>query len=223
VTFLDNHDENGRFYYQDPAEPHRWDGQATMALGCLFALQGIPCVYYGTEQGLHGHGGRREAVREALWGAGPSAFDPGHPFYEAIQRLAAVRAEQPALRYGRQYFRPVAGDGAHFGHSPYPGGVLAFSRILNDQEVLVVANADAQAGHAVDVLVDRALNPEGTTYVIAYSNQSAAQAAAPQPVAEKPAGTIEIRALDGTVTQGPARSCRVTLRPLEAQILVRAD
>ena len=44
-----------------------------MGLACLYSLPGVPCLYYGTEQGLHGHGSD-PAVREALWG-GPG-FDP---------------------------------------------------------------------------------------------------------------------------------------------------
>src|SRR5512144_1636398 len=48
----------------------------------------------------------------------------------------------PALRYGRQYFRPVSGDGVNFGISPFPGGIVSFSRILNNREVLVTANTN---------------------------------------------------------------------------------
>ena len=46
VTFLDNHDRQQRFYFQDPGNPHRFDDQLTMGLACLFTLQGIPAVYY---------------------------------------------------------------------------------------------------------------------------------------------------------------------------------
>ena len=81
-----------------------------MAVACLFALQGIPCLYYGTEQGLHGGGNSPEAVREALWGK-PNAFDRDHPFYQAVRQVSAMRENQPALRYGRQYFRPISGNG----------------------------------------------------------------------------------------------------------------
>ena len=76
VTFLDNHDQTSRFYYRDPANPHRFDDQLTLAVACLFALPGIPCRYYGTEQGLSGAGDAPEAVREALWGK-PGAFEQG--------------------------------------------------------------------------------------------------------------------------------------------------
>jgi glycosidase len=128
VTFLDNHDRNHRFYFVDALNPHRWDNQLTLALGALFGLQGIPCLYYGTEQGLHGIGGLDAAVREALWSK-PSAFDGAHPFYRAIKAIAQVRASQPALRYGRQYFRQLSGNGRDFSISPFTPGVIGFSRI----------------------------------------------------------------------------------------------
>jgi len=199
VTFLENHDLDDRFYWRDPAGA--FDRQATMALGCLFTLQGIPCLYYGAEQGLSGHGGPREAVREALWGK-PGAFDERHPFYEVVQALTRLRNENPALRYGRQYFRPLSGDGVQFGYSPYAPGVLAFSRILNDREVLVVANAHTQERTAPHVLVDRQLNPDGRSLRVAFSNRSA-------PVAPAPVAT---RAGNATT--------QVTLDPMEIQVLV---
>src|SRR5215212_8998697 len=77
VTFLDNHDLNERFH--NP----QFVGQTRVALACLMTLLGIPCVYYGTEQGLDGHGDRREYAREALWGQ-PSPFSTSHPLYQYI-------------------------------------------------------------------------------------------------------------------------------------------
>src|SRR6185369_9950350 len=120
-----------------------YDSQATLALACQFTLQGIPCVYYGTEQGLSGHGDRPEYVREALWGK-TDGFDPHQPFYRTIRQLSALRLKHSPLRYGRQYFRPISGDGANFGFSSYTSGVLAYSRLLSDLEVVVVANTDIQ-------------------------------------------------------------------------------
>ena len=40
----------------DATDEHKFDAQVTLGVACLFGLQGIPCVYYGTEQGLHGRG-----------------------------------------------------------------------------------------------------------------------------------------------------------------------
>jgi hypothetical protein len=144
-----------------------------------------------------------------LWGK-VDAFDRGHPVYKTIERLAAVRQNQPALRYGRQYFRPISGDGLHFGISSFLAGVLAFSRILNSQEVVV----------------DFALNPVGSTYIPIFSNKTLSRSnehggAAPGPVGEKPAGQVEIHEVNSTVTRGPARAAQVSLERMEMQILVK--
>jgi glycosidase len=223
VTFLDNHDMAERFYYSDPNDPHRYDGQLTLGLTCMFALQGIPCVYYGAEQGCHGHGSGPEAVREALWGKGEGrsrlAFDPKHPFFGIIKQLTAARNAHPALRYGRQYFRPISGNGADFGASTMSPGVLAFSRILNDMEVVVVANTNTQAEWQGEVIVDYALNPIGTTYQVIFSNVGPSETTVV--VADKPSGAVRVTEMSGAITHGPARVLRVSLQPMEAQILAR--
>jgi glycosidase len=180
VTFLDNHDLNDRFYFADGQGT--FDDQHVLATALLFTLQGIPCLYYGAEQGLHGRGNAREATREALWGA-PNPFDKQHKFYKAIRALADLRARTPALRYGRQYFRRVSGDGNTFDHSPFLGGVVAFSRILNDRELLIVANTNVTQGESLFVEVDRALNPDGRAPQVLYSNLHANPQAAVAPSA----------------------------------------
>jgi glycosidase len=216
VTFLDNHDQRNRFRYCDPAEPGRYDDQVTLGLACLYSLQGIPCLYYGTEQGLCGAGDSDGAVREALWGK-PNGFDTASPFFAALKALAQVRAEQPALRYGRQYFRPISGDRRSYGISTFRPGVLAVSRILNDEEVVLVANADQRAGAQVSVIVDASLNAAGTRLRVLYSNRPAP--AAPDPVEE--IGGVTVREVDGGASSGPVRAVGVTLGPGEAPILGR--
>jgi len=217
VTFLDNHDQHSRFYYSPADDPARYQDQLTLAVGCLFTLQGIPCLYYGTEQGLHGAGDGDAAVREALWGK-PDAFSRAQPIYMTIEQLATVRATEPALRYGRQYFRPISGDGIHFGLSTFAPGVLAFSRILNEEEVLIVANTDPEASWTGEVIVDLFLNPIGSTYERLFTNQTTSSAA-PGAVMGKAVGQVEIHEANGSVTQGPARAIQVTLQPMEIQIL----
>lgn len=223
VTFLDNHDMRERFFFSPPNNPNQFVDQLTLGIGCLFTLQGIPCLYYGAEQGLHGAGNQDTAVREALWGK-PNAFDPEQLLYRAMQRLAAVRRDQPALRYGRQYFRPLSGSGVHFGVSNFSAGVLAFSRILNDQELVVIANSNTQSGFTGEVIVDFSLNPAGSAYDVLFTNKtanndSAGGGAAPGPVVEKAAGNVEIHEVNGAVTRGPARALRVTVQRMELQIL----
>ena len=122
VSFLDNHDQHERVKH--PATP---PGQVTLALGLLFTLQGIPSIYYGTEAGLEGTvdaAGQpdlsaNESTREALWGK-PGAFDTAHPVFQQIQALGRLRQSEPALAYGRLYFREVSGNGTDFGHSSGP-------------------------------------------------------------------------------------------------------
>jgi glycosidase len=214
VTFLDNHDMKERIRYEDPLNPSKYDDQVTLGLACLFALPGIPCVYYGTEQGLHGHGSD-PAVREALWG-GPG-FDPTSTFFEAIQQIARTRSAQSALRYGRFYFRPVSGDGRQFSVSPFPQGVLAFSRILNDQEVLLVANANSTQNVDLDVIIEIALSAEGDSFGILYSNRSSPTN--PGTVRAAAAGTVAVNEPDGSTGSGPLHALRLHLEPLEVQIL----
>jgi glycosidase len=215
VTFLDNHDVKERIRHVDPTNATRFDDQVTLGLASLFCLPGIPCVYYGTEQGLHG-AGSDPAVREALWG-GPGFATTGDTYYEDVAAIAKIRRECPALRYGRFYFRPVSGDEKNFGVSPYNGGVLAFSRILMDQEILVVANTDTQNAHTLNVIVDLTLHVAGDALRVLYSNKAAP--AAVGNVAQLTGGSVVVAETDGTTGTGPLNCVQVTLQPMEVQIL----
>jgi glycosidase len=219
VTFLDNHDMKERIRYVDPADPTKFDDQVTLGLACLYCLPGIPCLYYGTEQGLHGASpDKDEAVREALWG-GPG-FNDASTFYQHIQQITTVRAQQSALRYGRFYFRPLSADGVNFGVSGFTQGVVAFSRILNDQEAVVAANTNLTQSQEFDVIIEIMLSSEGDVFEVLYSNQSAPQA--PQPVRVAPQGTVTVQEVDGSTGIGPLHVIRVTLQPMEVQILRRS-
>jgi hypothetical protein len=163
---------------------------------------------------LHG-AGSDPAVREALWG-GPG-FNERSTFYQHVQQITAVRAQQSALRYGRFYFRPLSGDGVSFGVSGFPQGVVAFSRILNDQEVVVAANTNPTRAQQIDVIVEIMLSAERDAFEVLYSNQAGAQA--PQPVRVIPQGAATVHEVDGSIGTGPLHVVRVNLRPLEVQIL----
>src|SRR5205807_7734116 len=123
--------------------------------------------YYGTGQGLSGSGSADQAVREALWGR-PGAFDETSPLFVALRNIATVRAQNAALRYGRQYFRPVSGDRKAFGPSTFTPGVLAFSRILNESETVVIANLNTNSPVDLSVLVDAVLNSAGALFVTIF-------------------------------------------------------
>jgi hypothetical protein len=158
-------------------------------------------------------------VREALWG-GPG-FDEQSSFYHDIHQIATIRAHQSALRYGRFYFRPLSGDGVSFGVSGFPQGVIAFSRILNEQEVVVAASTNPTQAQQLDVIVEIMLSTEGDAFEVLYSNQAGPQA--PQPVRVIPQGAATVQEVDGSIGTGPLHVVRVSLRPLEVHILRRAS
>jgi glycosidase len=186
VTFIDNHDQiirpYKRFLHQVPD-----DRQALLAIAYLLTTPGIPSIYYGTEQSFDGGappGPYRDVfVRECMfggsWGAfgthGMHFFNEHHPLYMSIAAIAHVRKEQPALRYGRFYFREVSEDSYNFAYPALGWGMLAYSRILDDREVLVVLNLrDTEYGNYVTVdmtlsepgtLMENLLNPNQTALV----------------------------------------------------------
>lgn len=212
VTFLDNHDQHERFYYQEERDKMKYDAQVSSGVGALFTMQGIPCLYYGTEQGLHGHGDRLEAVREALWGKS-QRFDQGHAFYQAIQEISRIRAEEPALRYGRQYFREVSENKYDFNISAVKGGVLSYSRILDDREILIVINTNIKDKWEGDVVVDLSLNSISPSWHMLYSNIG--------PEADRKSemrSETAIHKINGLWHFGPLRALQVALTPMEIQI-----
>jgi glycosidase len=206
VSFLDNHDQNQRFYHPG------FENQLITAVGALITLQGISCLYYGTEQGLSGRGGM-DSVREALWGK-PNAFDTDNPIFKCIQSIVKVHTREPAVRYGRQYFREVSGDGTNFGISRYRGGILAYSRVLYDEEILVVINTNTTESWTGYVIIDYMLHSGKTDFQILFSNCTTCRSAA-----------AEIRFdavthnLDGSTSYGNVRSVLVDLDPMEIIIL----
>lgn len=211
VSFLDNHDQKERIKH--PLTPEK---QVELALGLVFTLQGIPCVYYGTEQLLEGTVDASEqpdlscleSVREALWGKRPTAFSNTANLYKEIKRLSDLRAKEPAIRYGRLYFREVSGDGTHFGHPYGNGGIVAFSRILGDREVLTVANT-GQNVFTGRVLVDHDLNMKGATpkMNLEYSTTHVL-------------GDVPVQEVNAQINGGPATlaTVSVTLQPNELQV-----
>src|SRR5258708_36784448 len=75
--------------------------------------------------------------------------------------MTGVRNGLPGLRYGRTYARSLSGDGVTFGISSMPHGVVAFSRIVADDEVLIVANTHPAMSQNLFVVVDGSLNEAG--------------------------------------------------------------
>jgi len=154
-TFISNHDI-GRFaYFVRRARPQAGEAEVLsrvmLANAMLFALRGVPVVYYGDEQGFSGDGGDQDARQDMfatkvetyrhdlrVGGGDPTqaSFNPDHPLYRAIAGLAAMRAAHGALRDGRQIVRG-------YGDKP---GLFAVSRIDPEtgQEIVVAFNTATQ-------------------------------------------------------------------------------
>jgi len=171
VTFVDNHDQMSRPYRRFMhGNPHLQ--QAVLAIGYLLTSQGIPCIYYGTEQVFDGGGNDDEYVRECMFGGSWGAFDTTgvhffneqHQIYQGIKSIALIRAQEPALRYGRLYFREISEDGDTFGYPTNGQCTLAFSRVLDTDEVLVALNLDASERRDC-ITVDRNLTSPGTAMI----------------------------------------------------------
>jgi glycosidase len=169
VTFIENHDGGADGNRHRLLYGNRDPRLAVLAVGFLLTSIGIPCIYYGQEQGFDGGGDGDRFIRECMFGGNWGAFgttrvhffNPLHPIYLGIAKVAEVRRRLPALRYGRQFFRDISGDGVHFGPTTNPGGTLAYSRVLDTSEVVVAVNLSTDDRND-GVLVDADLTPPGT-------------------------------------------------------------
>jgi len=116
----------------------------SLAMTLLFTLDGLPSVYYGTEQGFSGRGGH--ASREVMWDSG---YDEEAPLFLLIQHLAALRRGSMALRRGELRVRYVASTG---GRATAPdSGLLAYERSFEGEHVLLVANSHASQSSGASI------------------------------------------------------------------------
>jgi glycosidase len=94
--------------------------------------------------------------------AGADVFDETHPAFVRIKALIATRKALRPLRRGRQYRRATSiGDNDFRFHGA--GELLAWSRILNDVEVLIAVNTNSVAGRGSRIELDARLRPTGST------------------------------------------------------------
>ncbi|HEX3033985.1 MAG TPA: alpha-amylase family glycosyl hydrolase [Thermodesulfobacteriota bacterium] len=104
--------------------------------------------------------------------SGHHCFDEQGPAYLRISALTDLRKEYPVLRQGRQYIRPISFLGRPFDFYG-SGEIVAWSRILDDEEVLCILNAHGSDERGADVLVDANLNPtDGSMTVILNTAQA---------------------------------------------------
>jgi glycosidase len=186
VAMFDDHDQvrkgsNKARFCADPGA----SAQLVSALALNVLSLGIPCIYYGTEQAFDGHGDNDRYIREAMFGADFGAFgsrdrhffDEASPAYTALAEILRIRAETISLRRGRQYLRPISGDGVNFGLPEMIGGqlrsVVPWSRLFNDRETLLAINTDPSQPRTAWVTIDDRLHHAGDTLQCVYATDSA--------------------------------------------------
>lgn len=200
ISILDDHDRVGRSKCRFASHNtiSKAYQQVAHAVGFQLTTLGIPCIYYGTEQAFEGslddHDKTIEPadaygkfpfddryIRESMFGGSFGAFqtedchffDTAHPAYLHIAAIAAIRNRKDliglALRRGRQYQRETS-----FLDKPFalygPGELLAWSRILFDQEVLLVLNTNGTEGRGADIITDAALHKNTPTLSLLYKS-----------------------------------------------------
>jgi glycosidase len=118
--------------------------------------------------------------------AGKHCFDPNSPSYVRLSALCKVRAEILALRTGRQYQRQIRLPGTGF-HIPGVGGeIVAWSRILSNQEAVCIVNPNGISVRGGDIVVSAELWPVGSEFtVVANTAQAAGTAGISHPVGSK--------------------------------------
>ena len=119
VTFIDNHDMPRFLSIVADAR------KLPLALVLLMTLRGVPCLFYGTEQGLHDdtNGGEDPYNRPMM-----ERWDQGGDLYRLLAQLAALRRRNRALTMGSHQQRYLSND------------LYAYSRHYRDSAVLVAVN-----------------------------------------------------------------------------------
>jgi len=190
VTTFDDHDQvrkgNHKSRFANDEAPNQHNAKRSVAVLALLATtMGIPCIYYGTEQQFDGHGDGDRFIREAMFGGEFGAFesrqrhffDESHPVYVALLNILKLRRQHLTIRRGRQFLRQISGDGQNFGPPEMINGlilsVVPWSRIFNDQEILLAVNTDADQPSTAWVTIDNGLHATGGHLTCLHSTNAA--------------------------------------------------
>jgi alpha-amylase len=152
VNFLDNHDVP-RFLFSSNGDV----AALRNALTLLMTEEGLPCLYYGTEQELAG--GNDPANREVLWTKG---FDTTGATFVHFSTLAKLRKAYVALRKGDTH---VVWSTDHT-QSEGDAGLFAFERTGGDAgPAYALVVLDTSDGHPIAGQVVTTTQPAGTVLV----------------------------------------------------------
>jgi glycosidase len=126
-------------------------------MAAQLTTMGIPCIYYGSEQGFDSGGrpsGSDLVLRETMFGGrfgglstqGRHFFDEDGELYRALAALIELRKKLLPLRRGRQVLHQISADGVNFGVPRRLGdrmrSLVSWSRLFIDEEVLIALNTD---------------------------------------------------------------------------------
>ena len=185
ITMFDDHDAVTQGQYKTRF-CSRENGNMFIlnALALNVTTLGIPCIYYGSEQDFDGQGDHDKYIREAMFGGKFGAFrsQNAHFFkedtrtYSELSRILELRKEHMPLRRGRQYLRSISEDGHNFFIPQKMGNemrsVVAWSRIFNNEEILVAMNTDMYNSRSAWVTIDNNINMVGQEYTCLYSSDN---------------------------------------------------
>ena len=138
INFVDNHDVARFLFNIRDREPATRIEMLHNVLLFIMAAQGVPCLYYGTEQAFSG--GNDPANRERMWDTG---FDTTGDTFAWTKRLITLRNTYVALRRGETR---VAWSTNHVGDES-DAGIFAFERFGEDSGgsyVLMVFNTNQE-------------------------------------------------------------------------------
>jgi len=186
VTMFDDHDmvEKGnnkaRFCATENGEKVVLNALAMNAM-----TLGIPCIYYGTEQSFNGAGDSDRYIRETMFGGKFGSFqsrdrhffNEDNPVYRELAKILNIREQKITLRRGRQYLRPISGNGENFGLPQMLGNeirsVVPWSRLLDKDEMVLAINTDYDRSLTVWVNIDYNLHKVGDIFKCIYSTEQA--------------------------------------------------
>ena len=188
VTLFDDHDQ-----VRKGSQKARYCAEESgielliAVVGLNLTSLGIPCLYYGTEQAFDGEGGNDRYIRESMFGGDFGAFRSKNVhffkeenlWYPEIAKMIKVRNQHLPLRRGRQYLRQISTNGIDFAFPVYAGNhlnsIIAWSRILDNKEILCAFNTDTENETIAYVTIDNDLHPIDSRLKCLYASGTSPQ------------------------------------------------
>ena len=168
LNFVGNHDMGRMGYMLNSSEENYSEAEKIQRIllghALMYFNRGIPVVYYGDEQGFTGDGNDQGSRQDMMPSKVASYndddllatekttaddnFDKNHIFYQSFAKYADIYYANDALRYGEQKII----------YSQATPGTFAFTRSLDKEELLIVANTStASVSQTLDINKDLSL------------------------------------------------------------------